>query len=88
VVALITCDGAPARVSDDVLEAIRVREVRGAVELPRPRLKAGVRVRILQGSFAGQVGLLGALRPHERCVVLLNSLGRTTLPEGDVEAVG
>jgi hypothetical protein len=41
---------------------------------------------ILQGPLQGQVGVLGALRPHERCIVLLNSLGRTTLPRDAIEA--
>jgi transcriptional antiterminator RfaH len=43
----------PARVPDSVIEAIRQREVRGLVELPKAPLRRGAHVRILRGPFRG-----------------------------------
>jgi len=47
------------------------------IELPKSRLKLGVRVRICS-PLREQIGLLSALRPHERVLVLLQLLGRGT----------
>ena len=59
------------------------------IELPkRPGLKPGDQVRILQGPFAGRLGLYAGMRPHERVLVLLALLGgqqRVELPKDDVE---
>ena len=66
----------PARVPDAVIAEIKSRERNGFVELPRPRgLAPGMRVKVLQGSLQAQIGMLAALRPHERVLVLLNLLG-------------
>jgi transcription antitermination factor NusG len=35
----------------------------------------GMRVRVISGPLCDQIGLLGALRPHERVLVLLRLLG-------------
>lgn len=39
------------------------------------------------GAVCGLSCLTTAVRPHERCVVLLNSLGRTTLSRVAIEAL-
>jgi transcription antitermination factor NusG len=66
----------PARVPDAVISEIRGRERNGFVELPRPRgLAPGTRVKVLQGPLREQIGLLAALRPRERVLVLLHLLG-------------
>jgi transcription antitermination factor NusG len=49
-----------------------------------------MRVKVLQGPLQDQIGLLAALRPHERVLVLLQLLGgqqRVELPKGDIEAI-
>ena len=56
----------PAHVSDAVINEIKSRERGGLVELPKLRLEPGARVRVLQGPLQDQIGLLAALRPHER----------------------
>jgi hypothetical protein len=52
---------------------------------------AGLRpVTVLQGPLHDQIGLLGALRPHERVLVLLHLLGaeqRVVLARGAIEAI-
>jgi transcription antitermination factor NusG len=82
-------DGAsPARVPDHVIEQIRRREIRGAIELPKaPKMRTGDQVRVVGGPFEGHVGLYADMRAHERVEVLLTLLGshqRVTLPSKDV----
>jgi transcriptional antiterminator RfaH len=91
VTALIMDGAAPARVPDHVIDEIRHREVRGAVELPRPpEFKRGDRVRILGGPFEGSLALYTGMKPHQRVEVLLSLLGaqqRAILPRGVIAAV-
>jgi transcription antitermination factor NusG len=50
-----------------------------------------MRVKVLQGPLQDQIGLLAALRPHERVLVLLQLLGgqqRVELARSAVEAIG
>jgi transcriptional antiterminator RfaH len=80
----------PARVPDPVIAEIRSRERSGLIELPRLRLAPGARVRVLQGPLQNHIGLLAALRPHERVLVLLQLLGgqqRVELARNAIEAV-
>jgi transcriptional antiterminator RfaH len=81
----------PAHVPDAVIAEIRSRERNGLVELVRPRgLVPGMRVRVIGGPLQNQIGLLGALRPHERVLVLLHLLGgqqRVELARNAIEAV-
>jgi len=49
-----------------------------------------MRVKVLQGPLQDQIGLLDALRPHERVLVLLRLLGgqqRVELARNAIEAV-
>jgi transcriptional antiterminator RfaH len=91
VIRLVLDGGGPARVPDTIIDEIRARERDGLVELPkRPRLQAGDQVKILQGSFAGHLGLYQGMRSHERVLVLLSLLGgpqRVILPKSDIEPV-
>jgi TIR domain-containing protein len=69
----------------------RTREIGGFVVLPKPRgLAPGMRVKVLQSPLQAQIGMLAALRPHERVLVLLNLLGgqqRVELARSAIEAV-
>jgi transcriptional antiterminator RfaH len=79
----------PARVPDAVISEIKSRERNGFVELPKARgLTPGMRVKVLRGPLQTQIGLLAALRPHERVLVLLQLLGgqqRVELARSSVE---
>jgi transcriptional antiterminator RfaH len=90
-VAHLLMDGlVPARCPDRVIDEIRRREVRGAIELPKPGLQRGDRVRILAGPFCGHLAIYTGMKPRERIEVLLQLLGgqqRVTLAKGDVAAV-
>jgi len=59
-----------------IIDDLRKRERDELIKLPkRPALQPGDQVRILQGPFAGQLGLYAGMRPHERVLVLLQLLG-------------
>jgi len=79
----------PARLPDAVISEIKSRERNGFVELPKARgLTPGMRVKVLRGPLQTQIGLLAALRPHERVLVLLQLLGgqqRVELARSSVE---
>jgi transcriptional antiterminator RfaH len=81
----------PARVPDAVISEIRSRERDGLIELPKLRgLTPGMRVKVLQGPLQDHIGLLAALRPHERVLVLLQLLGgqqRVELARSAIEAI-
>jgi len=74
------------------IDDLRKRERNGLIKLPkRPALQPGDQVRILQGPFAGQLGLYAGMRPHERVLVLLQLLGgqqRVELAKDSIEATG
>jgi transcription antitermination factor NusG len=80
----------PARVPDPVIAEIRSRERNGLIELPKLRRVPGMQVRVISGPLREQIGLLGALRPHERVLVLLQLLGgqqRVELARSAIEAI-
>ena len=81
----------PARVPDAVIGEIKSRERNGFVELPKPRgLVPGMRVRVISGPLSEKIGLLAALRPHERVLILLSLLGgeqRVDLAQNAVEVI-
>jgi transcriptional antiterminator RfaH len=91
VVRLIMDGLLPARLPDAVIGEIRSRERGGFVELPKLRgLAPGMRVKVLEGPLRAQIGMLAALRPHERVLVLLQLLGgqqRVELARSAIEAV-
>src|SRR5262252_2148934 len=91
VIRLIMDGLLPARVPDAVISEIRSRERGGFVELSKPAgFKPGMRVKVLQGPLRDQIGMLAALRPHERVLVLLHLLGgeqRVELARNAIEAI-
>ena len=77
VVSLIRFGQAAARVPDDLVAALKSREdAQGILVLPVEDYKAGRRVRITQGSFAGYEGIFQASSGRDRVTVLLDVLGR------------
>jgi transcriptional antiterminator RfaH len=82
----------PARVPDPVITALRQREHRGAIELPKPPgLVRGDKVRIVRGALHGHLGLYEGMNGRQRVEILLSILGsacRVTLARPDVTALG
>jgi transcription antitermination factor NusG len=73
-------DGWPARVGDDVIDALRAREDAGGfVVLPsqpaRPEFLPGDEVTVVNGPLTGLSGLYHGQRNCERVAVLLSLLG-------------
>jgi transcriptional antiterminator RfaH len=85
-------DGArPAKVADEVIAEVRRREVDGLIELPKPPLRRGGRVRILRGPFSGHLAIFADMKPRERVEVLLQFFGQQTrvmVGRGDIEPIG
>jgi transcriptional antiterminator RfaH len=83
-------DGRPAIVAEAIISEIRARECNGLVELPRPQLEPGVKVRVTEGPLAGLQGLVAGMKPRARVEVLLSLLGahqRVTLARDVIEVV-
>jgi len=90
VVRLVMDGLQPAKVPDAIIEEIRGREHKGAIELPKRMLKRGDRVRILAGPFKGHLAIYAGMSAHERVAVLLPILGpatRVTLAPTDIQAL-
>lgn len=68
----------PARLPEQIVDAIRKREVGGLVRLPNNGrgLRKGDQVRITRGSFEGQIGIYDGMSSQQRERVLLELLGR------------
>jgi transcriptional antiterminator RfaH len=80
VIRLLMVGDVPAALNDSVIDAIRGREKKGFVQLPRgPQI--GEKVRVVGGQFAGHIGLYAGQSPHERERVLLELLGRSVRVE-------
>jgi transcription antitermination factor NusG len=87
VVGLIMNGARPAVVADGIISEIREREIRGAIELPKPPLVPGAKVRVVVGPLSGIEGLYAGMKPRERVEVLLALLGgrsRVLLPENHI----
>jgi transcriptional antiterminator RfaH len=89
VVRLVMNGIGPAAVPEAVITDLKAREIGGLINLPRPpKFRAGDRLRVTRGPFAGHVGLYAGMKPRERVEVLLAILGgsqRVTLAADAVE---
>jgi len=77
-VSQLICNGdVPAAISDEVVTTLKGREdAAGFIRLePRP-LRAGDKIRILEGVFADCLGLFDGMKDSDRVAVLLDLLGR------------
>lgn len=73
----------PATVRDEIITALRAREVEGLIVLPPPpevvgRWKPGAQLRVRGGVFSGNIGIYQGLASKQRERVLLDFLGRKT----------
>jgi transcriptional antiterminator RfaH len=82
VISLLKAGDQPARLKDDIVNAIRAKERGGIVKLPEPkRIKAGDVIRVDKGTFAGHFAIFEGMSGKERSRVLLELLGRKVLVE-------
>jgi transcriptional antiterminator RfaH len=77
----VICNGGePCEVSTSIIKAIKDRETNGVVVLTEPRLRPQQRVTVVAGSFRGIDAVFDRyLSNDERVVILLNSVGCTSL---------
>ena len=79
-VTRILMDGeTPAKLSNDIVDAIKSREVGGVIVLPRgSRLKVGQKVSVVRrnSSFQGLIGIYAGMRGADCEMILLNLLGQ------------
>ncbi len=68
----------PARVPDELVEAIRERTQNGFCDLSPDPIQPGERVRVIDGPFAAYEGIFRATRGDERAMILLDVSGRHT----------
>jgi transcriptional antiterminator RfaH len=97
VIRLVLNGERPAVVSEGIIDELKGREHNGLIDLPKARPSSpsrftpGMTVRVLEGPLQGLVGMLAALRPHERVLVLLQMLGgerRIELAQEAIRAIG
>lgn len=89
-VSRLVCNGeTPQAVADRVVEALKARhDATGYVKLaPRPKLRPGEAIRVLDGAFADCLGLYEGLRDADRVAILLDLLGRKVRVMVDIESV-
>ena len=89
VIRLLMAGDQPAKIPEDIVTQIRKREHNGFVRLPNAsrQLRKGQKVRIVRGSFEGQVGLYEGMSGKDRERVLLELLGQVVpveLPGKDI----
>jgi transcriptional antiterminator RfaH len=90
VVRLVLDGVQPARVPDTVISEIKSRERNGLIELIKPPLRRGARVKILHGPFRDHLAIFADMKPRERVEILLQILGgeqRVELARTDIEVI-
>lgn len=68
----------PARVPDELVDAIRERTEQGYLDLCPEPLQRGDKVKILDGPFAAYEGVFQAERGEDRAIILLDVANRHT----------
>ena len=81
VIRLLMAGDQPAKLPEDIVTHIRKREQNGLVKLPNVsrQLKKGQKVRVIRGSFEGQIGLYEGMSGKDRERVLLELLGQAVV---------
>jgi transcriptional antiterminator RfaH len=90
---IMSADG-PARIGDEIVDAIKAREdADGLIRLRQPEppsFRRGDRVRITSGPLVDRLGIFEHMSGAERVAILLSLLGRTVtvrLAAADIEGV-
>jgi transcriptional antiterminator RfaH len=82
VIGLLMSGDHPAKLKDEIVNAIKMKERNGVVKLPEPkRIKRGDKIRIIRGSFDGHLAIFDGMSGNDRSRVLLDLLGRKVVVE-------
>jgi transcriptional antiterminator RfaH len=91
VISLLMSGDHPAKLRDEIVNAIKAKEKNGLVKLPEPkRIRIGSKIRIIRGSFGGHIAIFQGMSGHERSKVLLALLGRKVMveiPKADLQEI-
>ena len=90
VITLVQFGETPCAISGSVVDAIRLSEVDGIVNLAPVGLRKGDRVRVRDGAFVDREAILEEYCDRKRVVLLLDLLGRevrVTVPSEDLVAI-
>jgi transcriptional antiterminator RfaH len=92
--ALVMLGGAPARMQDHLIAALRALEHDGLVIVPHQpkpeRFNVGDPVHIRRGALGGQTGLYAGMNGHQRIAVLMTLFGSEhsiLIPMADIDDV-
>jgi transcriptional antiterminator RfaH len=89
VINLLMSGEQPAKLKDEIVNAIKAKEKNGVVKLPEPkRIKRGDKIRIVRGSFGGHLAIFEGMSGNDRSRVLLDLLGRKVvveIPKADLQ---
>jgi transcription antitermination factor NusG len=83
IISVLMSGDRPAHVTDEIIAEIQKREVGGFVKLPKQDSgkRRGQKVKIIRGSFEGQLAIYDGMSGKERERVLLELLGQMVLVE-------
>src|SRR5258707_589954 len=87
VVRLVGFNGAPTAIAEEEVEGLRHALAEGVRAEPHPYLRAGRRVRITGGPFAGREGILKRRKGDLRVVLSLELIQRSILVDIDASSV-
>ncbi|MBI3441694.1 MAG: transcription/translation regulatory transformer protein RfaH [Proteobacteria bacterium] len=88
VVSVVRFGRDPSEVPDKLIAVLRGREDDTGIHvLPPDEYKAGARVRITQGGFAGYEGIFHSANSRQRVTVLLDLLGRRAQVHVDTDFI-
>jgi transcriptional antiterminator RfaH len=80
VAKMVEFGGLPAMVPNDLIAALQANEnADGLQQLQEPELKAGDKVTVLEGPFAGYQGIYQQHQSRERVAILMDIVGKNTL---------
>jgi transcriptional antiterminator RfaH len=74
--SIICCGDQPSYIGTDFVNALRAREMDGAIARPAIPFHVGQEVRISRGAFDGLIGTILEMDDRQRIVVLLELLSR------------
>ena len=77
----------PSRLDGRFVQALREREIDGAVAAALPQFHAGQRIKILDGPFDGTIATIIDLAERDRLVVLMDILSRPVRVHLDAQQV-
>lgn len=78
----------PALLADGFVQALRAREIEGAISRPAERVQVGDRVVLAGGAFDGLVATILSMDEKSRLVVLLDMLNRPVKVKVEARHIG